>query len=105
MWLVNVPFDERISLLAIMLVITNLDKMAMMTEMNVGPLHCMTSVDVEDFGIARCIISRRLFTDFINNSGFKGRCLPIEKDSFVKPSNSILLKRGSLVSMLKILAT
>ena len=56
--LANKLLDHCIDLLTTMFVVTNLDRMAMVTKMNASPLICVISITVEDPSITRRHINR-----------------------------------------------
>ena len=75
-------FNERIDLFVIVYVIANLNRMALMIKMNVGPLAHVISMDVEDHGVAHYHTLRRLLANLGDKCGFNGKKLLSETIKF-----------------------
>ena len=66
-------FNERINLFRTMSIISNLDRVAMVTKMNAGPLARVISMNVEDLCVAQCGTCRRLFAYLADKNGSRRR--------------------------------
>ena len=66
---VSTSVDKHIDLFETTFVVTNYHRMAMVTKMNVCPLHCIISVDVKDTWIACCHIYGGLIADLADKTG------------------------------------
>ena len=65
--------NECIDFLAIVHVIVNLNRMAVMTKINVGPLACVISMDVEDPRAPLCHTLEGLLANLANKTRSNGR--------------------------------
>ena len=62
-----------INLLMNVLIIANLNRMAVITKMNAGPLACIISTNVKDPCIAQCYTLGQLIANLEDESGSKER--------------------------------
>ena len=66
-------FNERINLFTTMSIIANLDRVAMVTKIYVGPLVQFISMNVKDPCVAHCGTLRRLLANLADKSGSRRR--------------------------------
>ena len=85
----NVLIDKGVNALATIYAVADLDRVAMVTQMNARTLNGTIAVDVEDFGMAWDNALGRLLQ--ILQIRVDGKGPPTVNDPFMKPSRSISL--------------
>jgi len=71
--LIDLLFNECVDALAAVSALANLDKVTVCVEMNISTLGRLPSVNVEDFGVAKCNALGRLLAHTANKSIIRWR--------------------------------
>ena len=95
--------DERVDLLEATFVVTNLNRMVVVTEMNACSQHCIIFVDIEDPRITCCFRHKRLFIDPTHKIGSSRKRSSNREQLLCEAIEVYIIHIGSLMNMLKVL--
>ena len=96
-------FDECIDLFATLPINANLNRVAVMAKMNIGPLARVISIDVEDPNAAQCHTLWMLLANLANKSGSMKQSPSDRKGHFCNAFELRIIIGRSLMSMVKVL--